>query len=191
MKKSLRHQLDSDEVYLEELRYELRTLPDPYRSTCVEDIRQHIIEANLVGNVSSRGDIVERLGSPRDLAAKFLVDPPTELIRKWDLWAPWLLVLGGVFGGVGWALGMYAIWTSRRWSLFDRIAGSVIFPAWIVLACLAKGGADSIGCRTSGVNGFCQPAGYSILEIALLAFIVTEFIRLEWRLFRVHEYLQN
>ncbi len=56
------------------------------------------------------------------------LDPPQRRRVTSDAFVPWLLALGAFFFGIGWLIGVALLWTSRTWSLRDKLLGTFVPP---------------------------------------------------------------
>jgi hypothetical protein len=52
--------------------------------------------------------------------------------RRWDAWAPWLIIFGPVASGLGWIAGVLILWTSPTWSRRDKLIATFMPPAGLV-----------------------------------------------------------
>jgi hypothetical protein len=119
--------------------------------------------------------LLDRVGDPADIAAEAGAPPPGS--RRWDAWAPWLIIFGPVASGLGWIAGMLILWTSPTWSRRDQLiatfvplAGLVALFFGLVAALRAAAGCSghilalhaSAGCTT---KGFTLPLGVAILLV--------------------------
>ncbi|HEY4465179.1 MAG TPA: hypothetical protein VGN41_21135 [Streptosporangiaceae bacterium] len=52
--------------------------------------------------------------------------------RRWDAWAPWLIIFGPVASGLGWIAGVLILWTSATWSRRDKLIATFVPPAGLV-----------------------------------------------------------
>ncbi|WP_028064857.1 hypothetical protein [Solirubrobacter soli] len=43
-----------------------------------------------------------------------------------------LLMLGAFFVGIGWFVGVYALWRSKVWSVPEKLAGTFLWPGGLV-----------------------------------------------------------
>jgi hypothetical protein len=94
--------------------------------------------------------------------------------RRWDAWAPWLIIFGPVASGLGWVAGVLILWTSPTWSRRDKLIATFVPPVGLValffglVATLhAAAGCSghvlaSAGCPTRGVT---LPLGVAILLV--------------------------
>jgi hypothetical protein len=88
--------------------------------------------------------------------------------RRWDAWAPWLIIFGPVAGGLGWIAGVLILWTSPTWSQRDKLIATFVPPAGLValffglVTALSASAAcpGPASCRTSKIT---LPLGIAIL----------------------------
>lgn len=52
-----------------------------------------------------------------------------------------LLLVGGFLAGIGWVVGLVLLWSSRRWTVGDKLLGTLLIPGGLVVPALALGGA--------------------------------------------------
>ena len=52
--------------------------------------------------------------------------------RRWDAWAPWLIIFGPIASGLGWIAGVLILWTSPTWSRRDQLIATFVPPAGLV-----------------------------------------------------------
>ena len=115
--------------------------------------------------------LLDRVGDPAAIAAEAGAPPPGS--RRWDAWAPWLIIFGPVASGLGWVAGVLILWTSPTWSRRDKLIATFVPLAGLValffglVAALSRGGwlcgADaSAGCTT---KGSALPLGVAILLV--------------------------
>jgi hypothetical protein len=97
--------------------------------------------------------------------------------RRWDAWAPWLIIFGPVGAGLGWMIGVLILWTSPTWSRRDKLVATFVPPVglaalFIGLVTTLSAAAScpenvpalhaSAGCPTSKVT---LPLGFAILLV--------------------------
>ena len=124
-------------------------------------------------DVASVRALLSRVGDPAAIAARAGAPPPGS--RRWDAWAPWLIIFGPVASGLGWIAGVLILWTSPTWSRRDQLIATFVPPAGLValffglMATLrAAAGCSghvpalhaSVGCPT---KGFTLPLAVAIL----------------------------
>ena len=114
--------------------------------------------------------LLSRVGDPAVIAAEAGA-PPRES-RRWDAWAPWLIIFGPVASGLGWVAGVLILWTSPTWNRRDKLIATFVSPAGLVAlffglvatlnAAAACPGHASASCTTRGVT---LPLGVAILLV--------------------------
>jgi hypothetical protein len=183
--------------YLKRLKELSRRLPRARRTELLEEIEAHLREAIPAdaGEAEAR-EVLERLGDPEQIVAEAMPDgPPARAgMREW-LAIPLLLVGGFVFL-VGWIVGVALLWSSRIWTLRDKLIGTLLLPgglatAVFVLAFPAGTQEGEVMTKVCDSSGKCHgvssgaSGGISSWElvavIALLALPVVTSIYLTWR----------
>lgn len=177
--------------YLNDLSTALRPARPVSRKEFLSEIEEHISEGRTAiepDDLVGVRTLLERLGSPRSLATAFLGPETSTPLRDLDKATPWLLALGGLFGGIGWAFGLYGVWTSKVWRPVDKLLGSLIFPGAIAIFLFTKASSDSAACVSRMPIRLTCPRGEitatMIVSFAILACI---FFRLLWVLYRRQE----
>lgn len=123
------HPLAAD--YLRRLRQAGRALPAGRLDDLCAEIESHLAEAIPAGASDAQAlSVIERLGPPEDIVeAEAAPSPPAPGKRGWhEIVAVVLLLLGGFVFGVGWIAGVVLLWTSRVWSIRDKLIGTLIVP---------------------------------------------------------------
>jgi hypothetical protein len=164
--------------YLAQLDAALRGVDASRREEILADVHGHIEEGRTgldPDDAASVRTLLDRVGDPADIAAEAGAPPPGS--RRWDAWAPWLIIFGPVASGLGWIAGMLILWTSPTWSRRDQLiatfvplAGLVALFFGLVAALRAAAGCSghilalhaSAGCTT---KGFTLPLGVAILLV--------------------------
>jgi hypothetical protein len=162
--------------YLARLDAALRGVDASRREEILADVHGHIEQdrAGLdPGDAASVRTLLDRVGDPAAIAAEAGAPPPGS--RRWDAWAPWLIIFGPVASGLGWIAGVLILWTSPTWSRRDQLiatfvplAGLVALFFGLVAALRAAAGCPgtvpglhvSAGCAT---KGFTLPLAVAIL----------------------------
>ena len=72
-----------------------------------------------------------------------------------------LLLIGALFAGVGWLIGVFLLWRSRVWTVGDKLIGTLLWPGGLVTG-LAYGSAYLI--REDDGNDF----GAVLVIVAIL-----------------------
>jgi hypothetical protein len=112
-------------------------------------------------------------GDPAAIAAEAGAPPPGS--RRWDAWAPWLIIFGPVASGLGWVAGVLILWTSPRWSRRDQLiatfvplAGLVALFFGLVAALRAAAGCPgptTLANTTCTTKGVTLPLGVAVLLV--------------------------
>ena len=161
--------------YLAQLDAALRGVDTSRREEILAEVRGHIEEGRTgldPGDAASVKTLLDRVGDPAAIAAEAGAPPPGS--RRWDAWAPWLIIFGPVASGLGWIAGMLILWTSPTWSRRDQLiatfvplAGLVALFFGLVTTLRAAAGCPghvpalhpSAGCTASGLT---LPLGVAI-----------------------------
>jgi hypothetical protein len=162
--------------YLARLDASLRGVDTSRREEILAEVQGHIEEGRTgldPGDATSVRTLLDRVGDPAAIAAEAGAPPPGS--RRWDAWAPWLIIFGPVASGLGWIAGMLILWTSPTWSRRDQLiatfvplAGLVALFFGLVTALRAAAGCSghvsalhaSAGCTA---RGFTLPLAVAIL----------------------------
>jgi hypothetical protein len=186
--------------YLARLQAALRDLPAARREELLEQVSEHIATARAeLGAQASEAEIrtlLDRLGDPAAIAAEAdhgsdqPVEPPRARPGGLEVAALVLLPIGGIIIPVlGWFVGVALLWTSQRWSVRDKLLGTLVVPGGLALP-LALGlfttttetcvttpvpasGATPTPVCTGGPPGWLQVLGPVALVLLLLAPIAT------------------
>lgn len=87
-----------------------------------------------------------------------------------------LLILGGfVVPVVGWFAGVVMLWAGDRWSIGDKLLGTLIWPAAVGLPLAA---AAAAGALKDGTAGWTFWTGTVVGAVMLLAALPWVFVRL-------------
>jgi hypothetical protein len=128
MNDSSLHPLARD--YLKRLKKAAANLPRARRNELIGEIESHLSEALPAG--ASEADalnVLERLGEPAEIVAEAgegQASGPRAGLNEW-LAIPFLLI-GGFIVGVGWFVGVVLLWSSRIWTLRDKLIGTLVLP---------------------------------------------------------------
>jgi hypothetical protein len=157
--------------YLAQLDAALQGIDASRGEEILAQVRGHI-ERGRAGldpdDVASVGTLLSRVGDPAAIAAEAGALPLGS--RRWDGWAPWLIIFGPVASGLGWIAGVLILWTSPTWSRREKLIATFVPPAGLVAlffglvaALSAAAGCPehaAAGCTTRGVT---LPLGAAIL----------------------------
>jgi hypothetical protein len=164
--------------YLAQLDAALQGIDASRGEEILAQVRGHI-ERGRAGldpdDVASVRTLLSRVGDPAAIAAEAGAPPLGS--RRWDGWAPWLIIFGPVASGLGWIAGMLILWTSPTWSRRDQLIATFVPPAGLaalffglVAALRAAAGCPGrvtalhapAGCTT---KGFTLPLGVAIVLV--------------------------
>ena len=119
--------------YLAQLDAALRGVDASRREEILAEVRGHIEEGRTrldPGDTASVRTLLDKVGDPAAIAAEAGAPPPGS--RRWDVWAPWLIIFGPVASGLGWIAGMLILWTSPTWSRRDQLIATFVPLAGLV-----------------------------------------------------------
>jgi hypothetical protein len=51
-----------------------------------------------------------------------------------------LILIGGLFAGIGWIVGVVLLWRSKVWTLPEKLAGTLLWPGGLVTGLLVAVG---------------------------------------------------
>lgn len=174
------------EQYLKELRGATGGLSRAERRELQAQIEEHI-RAALPAEPSEAEvrAVLERLGSPEEIVAEQYGAPPARQgVGAQQIAAVVLLLVGGVFAGIGWIVGAVLLWSSQAWTTREKIVGTLLVPGGLATALylgLAVGGEECGGLVTYSSNGVrhavsrCTGSTTTldhVLAIALSAFLL-------------------
>jgi hypothetical protein len=119
--------------YLAQLEAALQGLDASRRKEILTNVRRHI-EQGRTGldpdDAASVRTLLSRVGDPAAIAAE--AGAPPQGSRRWDAWAPWLIIFGPVASGLGWIAGVLILWTSPTWTRRDQLIATFVPPAGLV-----------------------------------------------------------
>ena len=146
MNDSSLHPLARD--YLKRLNKAAANLPRARRKELIGEIESHLGEAlpTSAGEAEAL-NVLERLGEPADIVAEAGTGqaPARAGLNEW-LAIPLLLIGGVVIPVLGWFVGVVLLWTSRIWTVRDKLIGTLVVPgglATAVFLVLGVGGSGS------------------------------------------------
>lgn len=123
------------EEYLGDLRDALRTVNPSSSKEFVAEIEQHISEGRTSlepGDEVGLRNLLERIGSPSALANELKETEPARTVSAMDRATPWLIMFGGFAFGFGWLVGLYGLWSSKTWRIWDKLLGTLIWPGGLL-----------------------------------------------------------
>jgi hypothetical protein len=162
--------------YLKRLKKAARRLPRARRKELVGEIEAHLIEALPPG--ASEADalnVLERLGEPAEIVAEAgggLAPPLGMGLNEW--WAIALLLIGASLFGVGWFIGVVLLWSSRVWTLRDKLIGTLVLPGGLAAAPFVFAG---VGSASGGDVDYLAVA----LAVSSVVLPILTSIYLTWR----------
>lgn len=163
--------------YLELLDRELRDLPRARRREVVDEIAQHIREAQREAPVRSEAELrtlLDRIGDPAEIAAD--ADDRLGVVRRsttHETIAIILLLLGGFLAAVGWFVGLVLLWTSSMWTRRDKLLGTLLVPGGLATSFLfAELSLTSSGCASGSQCGGGHSVGARIALAALGVYLL-------------------
>ncbi len=139
--------------YLRRLEAVAARLPADRRRELVDEITAHIAEAraSLPADPGCVRTVLDQLGSPEDIVSAAGANPAfagteDELLASGpgsaDRMAPpgvleivaviALLIGGLIVPVIGWVVGLVLLWVSSRWSLRDKLLGTLIWPGGLL-----------------------------------------------------------
>jgi hypothetical protein len=148
------------EEYLGDLRDALRTVNPSSSKEFVAEIEQHIAEGRTSlepGDEVGLRNLLERIGSPTALANELEETEPARTVSAMDRATPWLIIFGGFAFGFGWLVGLYGLWSSKTWRIWDKLLGTFIWPGGL-LGTFYLFGASLSSTACSGFQGAGQTA---------------------------------
>ncbi|MGH3373592.1 MAG: HAAS signaling domain-containing protein [Actinoallomurus sp.] len=156
------------EEYLDRLATAARTLPKARREETLAEIGEHI--RITLSQSEDQGEaivrtILDRLGAPEDIAREAGADLDAasreatgRRVGAFEVVTVILLLIGGIVLPVlGWVIGAVLLWASARWTVRDKVIGTLVVPgglgvaAWSLLFTSASSSCSADGvCQTSG-----------------------------------------
>jgi uncharacterized membrane protein len=191
MNDSSLHPLARD--YLKRLKKAAASLPRARRKELIGEIEAHLSEALPVGASEAEAlNVLERLGGPAEIVAEAGTGQalaPRAGLNEW-LAIPFLLIGGLVIPVVGWFVGVVLLWSSRIWTLRDKLIGTLVLPGGLGTVAFAflfsgpgigwescssttveKVGSHTV--KTMSANGDCVSSGggvnYFVVALMILA----------------------
>jgi hypothetical protein len=162
MNDTLLHPLARD--YLKRLKKTARDLPRARRAELLEEIEAHLREALPPGaDEAEARDALERLGEPEQIVAEAAPVTVSGPRAGWQEWAAIpLLLVGGFLVVVGWLIGLVLLWSSRIWTIRDKLIGTLVLPGGllplVLLLTMSTGTCSgSSGTRINPKTGRAEP----------------------------------
>jgi len=116
--------------YLKRLKKATAILPRGRRNELLAEIESHLNEALPAGASEAEAlNVLERLGEPADIVAEAGPGQTPAARAGLNEWlAISLLLAGGFLFVVGWFVGVVLLWSSRIWTLRDKLIGTLVLP---------------------------------------------------------------
>jgi hypothetical protein len=145
--------------YLKRLKKAAAILPRARRKELLAEIESHLSEALPPGASEAEAlNVLERLGEPAEIVAEAGTGQtlaPRAGLNEW-LAIPFLLVGGVIVPVLGWFVGVVLLWSSRIWTLRDKLIGTLVVPGGLAAAVflvLGVAGGTSSGCSGGEIVG--------------------------------------
>ncbi|MGA9761926.1 MAG: hypothetical protein WBQ14_05845 [Gaiellaceae bacterium] len=154
-------------AYLKRLKRAARRLPRARRKELTLEIEAHLLEALPAGASETEAlNALERLGEPEQILAEAESKGEAARAGAREWVAIPLLLLGGFVFALGWIAGALLLWSSRIWTLRDKLIGTLVVPGglsalvlvvWINVFSIGHGSrTDPIVCvNEPNGEGFC------------------------------------
>jgi hypothetical protein len=177
--------------YLKRLKKAARRLPRARRNELIGEIESHLTEALPAGASGAEAlNVLERLGGPEQIVAEAgseAKETPRPGMR--ESLAVILLLFGGFLFLVGWFVGLHLLWSSRFWTMRDKLVGALLVPGGLLPAVVLDGaGVQTCGRGRKGAPPECTPYISPTLRavmiaglIVLIVLPVISAVYLSWR----------
>jgi hypothetical protein len=119
--------------YLAQLDAALQSVEASRRQEILAEVHEHIEEQRTgldPDDTASVRTLLDKVGDTAAIAAEAGAPPPGS--RRWDAWAPWLIIFGPIASGLGWIAGMLILWPSPTWSRRGKLIATVVPLAGLV-----------------------------------------------------------
>lgn len=164
--------------YLRRLEREARRLPRGERRELVEEIAAHLSEAIDPDMLDADAlTVLDRLGAPEDIVQAErpeTLEPHGLGLQQWA--AILLLAFGGFLFFVGWFAGVLLLWTSRAWTVREKLIGTLVVPGGLATLPAALVITSSTTVCSGGVGQVHCTGGpstiHTIADFVLVAFLV-------------------
>jgi hypothetical protein len=95
-----------------------------------------------------------------------------------------LLLFGGFLALIGWLVGLVLLWSSPRWTVVDKLVGTLVLPGGLASALLLGSATWGEGCSpTCNGHGWGPSTIHSILGLAVAVspLLITRYLSLRLR----------
>jgi uncharacterized membrane protein len=121
--------------WLDHLRAAAARLPASERAELVSELEAHLVESIPPG--ASEAQVraaLDRLGDPEAIVAEAAGAPEGLRSRRGTQeWAAIILLLvGGFLFLIGWIVGLVLLWSSKAWTLRDKLIGTLVLPGGLL-----------------------------------------------------------
>jgi hypothetical protein len=172
MNDSTLHPLARD--YLKRLKKAAANLPRARRNELIDEIGSHLSEALPAGASEAEAlNVLERLGEPAEIVSEAesgAKGTPRPGVR--ESLAIILLLFGGFFFLVGWFVGLHLLWSSRFWTMRDKLVGTLLVPGGLLPAVVLAGASVQTCQGGTGVPTKCTPYISPTLRAVMIAGLV-------------------
>jgi hypothetical protein len=160
--------------YLAQLDAALQGVDASRREEILAEVHGHIDEGRTgldPDDAASVRTLLDRVGDPAAIAAE--AGAPSPGSRRWDVWAPWLIIFGPVASGLGWIAGVLILWTSPTWSRRDKLIATLVPPVGLVALFFGLVTTLRAAAGCSGPAATCTTKGLTLpLGVAILLLVV-------------------
>jgi hypothetical protein len=123
-------------AYLQQVRREGRDLPGDRLAELLIDLEEHLsVALSADASEEDARDVLSRFGDPREIIEaerpQLIVPAERRGPREWA--AVFLLLFGFIAAGVGWVVGVILLWSSRAWTIRDKLIGTLVLPGGLFL----------------------------------------------------------
>jgi hypothetical protein len=152
--------------YLRRLDAAARELPEPERRELRAEIEEHLRDALAEddGEAAIR-EALDRLGEPQEIVAEQQRSapqrPPRRVVGAQQWTAIVLLLAGGFLMGIGWIVGLVLLWSSRAWSVREKLVGTLLVPGGLATVFFL---ALRVGGETCTSGGAVRSHGSAVLH---------------------------
>jgi uncharacterized membrane protein len=178
--------------YLKRLKKAARHLPRARRNELLAEIESHLSEALPAGASETEAlNVLERLGEPAEIVAEVEMDLKETLEARpgvRETLAISLLLFGGLFFVVGWFVGLHLLWSSRFWTLREKLIGTFVVPGGLLpaLVLVATGSQTCTGGtgQPTTCTPYISPTMRVVIIVGWVALVVLPLasaVFLSWR----------
>jgi uncharacterized membrane protein len=165
--------------YLKDLDAELQGLPASQRQEILDEVGEHVAAARAAMGADTEAGVravLERLGDPADIAAEARerFGLPAEPARPATPWLEIIALVLLVIPFLGWLVGVVLVWVSRRWTIRDKVIGTLGGMSWVVAGLgtiMVRAVNISLSASGSGTPvgspGPIESTGPSVVEVIL------------------------